>query len=195
MCPGLDKSTLDTNTCYRDDNGCSNLLLLIMEVVLVYDGVEYSFNALIDSGNVRSYLADSLLNVLNCKANKLPTRKFVMKTFLGSARKRLQELKLPDCVYSIPFLVDKNVDLTFKVKELSNAVFDMQASGCKLAADFLSVHEDTVSVVTYVFRFVFSLKKVSTDPSLTTQLNLFWFLSLFSGISTFVGYLMPKPFF
>ena len=35
MCPGLDKSTLDTDTCYRDDNGGSNLLLLIIEVVLV----------------------------------------------------------------------------------------------------------------------------------------------------------------
>ena len=73
-----------------------------------------------------------------------------MKTFLGSARKRLQELKLlvklPDCVCSIPFPGDKNMDLTFKVKELSNAVFNIQASGCKLAAGFSSVHEDTVSV-------------------------------------------------
>ena len=34
----------------------------------------------------RSYLADSLLDDLNCRANKLPTREFVMKTFLGSSR-------------------------------------------------------------------------------------------------------------
>ena len=95
--------------------------------------------------------ADSLLDVLNCRANKLPTREFVMKIFLGSARKLLLELKLlvklPDCVCSIPFLVDKDMDnLTFKVKEISNAVFNTQASGCKLAADFSSVHEDTLSV-------------------------------------------------
>ena len=74
MCPSLDKSTLDTNTCYRDDNGGYNLLLPIMEVVPVYEGVEYRFNALIDSGSVRSYSADSLLDVRNCRANKLPTR-------------------------------------------------------------------------------------------------------------------------
>ena len=71
-----------------------------------------------------------------------------MKTFLGSARKRLQELillvKLSDCACSIPFLVDKDMDLTFK--ELNNAVFNMQTSGCKLAADFSTVYEDTVSV-------------------------------------------------
>ena len=43
--------------------------------------------------------------------------------------------------------MDKDMDhLPFKVEVLSNAVFDMQASGCKLAADFSSVHEDTVSV-------------------------------------------------
>ena len=30
---GLDKPTLDTNTCYRDDNGDNNLLLPIMEVI------------------------------------------------------------------------------------------------------------------------------------------------------------------
>ena len=38
------------------------------------------------------------------------------------------------------------MDLTFKFKELSNAVFNMQASGCKLVVDFSSLHEDTVSV-------------------------------------------------
>ena len=69
MCPGLDKSTLDINTCYRDDNGGSNLLLHIMEFVLVY-GVEYRFNTIIDSSSERSYLADSLLDVQDCRANK-----------------------------------------------------------------------------------------------------------------------------
>ena len=82
-CPGLDKSTLDTNTCYCDDNGRSNLLLPIMEVVSVYEGVEYRFNALIDSGSERSYLADFLQDVLNCRAYKLLTRRFEMKIFLG----------------------------------------------------------------------------------------------------------------
>ena len=38
------------------------------------------------------------------------------------------------------------MDLIFKVKELSNAVFNIQASDCMLAADFSSVHEDSVSV-------------------------------------------------
>ena len=145
MCSGLDKSTLNTNTCYRDDNGGSNWLLPIMELVFVYKGVEYRFNVFIDSGSERSYLADSLQDVLNCRVNKLSTQEFVMKTFLGSARKLVQELKLfvklPDAVCSIPFLVDKNMDLTFKVKELCNAVFDMQACGCKLTADFSSVRE------------------------------------------------------
>ena len=73
MCPGLDKSTSDTNTCYCDDNGGMNLLLPIMEVVLVYDGVEYRFNGLVGSDNERSYLANSLLDV-NCEANKLPSQ-------------------------------------------------------------------------------------------------------------------------
>ena len=73
MCPGLDKSTLETNSCYLDNNGSSNFLLLVMEVVIIYDGVKYRFNALIDSGRECSYLEDSLLNVLNCKADTLPT--------------------------------------------------------------------------------------------------------------------------
>ena len=149
-CHSLDKSTLDTNTCYCDNNCGSNLLLPIMEVVLVYEGVEYRFNVLINSGSKCSYLADSLLDVLNFRANKLPTRGFVMKTVLGSVRKCLQEMKLlvklPDCVCSYSFLVDKDMDLTFRVKELRNTAFNMQISGCKLAADFSSVPEDTVSV-------------------------------------------------
>ena len=49
MCPGRDRFTLDTNTCYRDDNGSNNLLLPVMEVVFVYEGVEYRFNAFINS--------------------------------------------------------------------------------------------------------------------------------------------------
>ena len=80
----------------------------------------------------------------------MPTQEFMIKTFLGSATKRLQELKLlvklPNCVCSIPFLVDRDMNLIFKINELCNPVFNMQASGCKLAADFSSVHEDTVSV-------------------------------------------------
>ena len=108
---------------WSDDNGNSNLLLPIMEVGLVYEEVEYRLNVLIDSGSERSYLADSLLQVQNCWSYKLPNREFVMKTFLWYARRRLQELKksvkLPDCVGSIPFLGDKDMDLTIKVKELS----------------------------------------------------------------------------
>ena len=128
MCPGLDNFTLDTNTCYHDDNDGSSLLLPKMEVVFVYEGFEYRYNALIDSYNKRSYLADSLPSVLNCRANKLPTREFVMKNFLGSARKRLHELKLLVkllyCACSIPFLVDKHIDFTFKVKGISSTVFN-----------------------------------------------------------------------
>ena len=94
-----------------------------MDIVFVYEGSEYRFNAHIDSGSERSYSADSLLDVLNCRANKLPTREFVKKIFLRSARKFLQELKLlvklPDYVFSFPFLVDKDMDFTFNVKELS----------------------------------------------------------------------------
>ncbi len=48
LCSGLDKPSFYTNTCYRDDDdGGSNLLLPIMEVVLIYEGIEYRFNALI----------------------------------------------------------------------------------------------------------------------------------------------------
>ena len=120
MCPDLDKSTLKANTCCRDDNSGSNLLLPVMEVVIVYD----------DRIQIQSpYRLRSLLDVLNGRADTSPT--FVMKTFLGSAQKSLKELKLlvklPDCVCSIPFLVDRDMSLTFKAKELSNAEFNTQA--------------------------------------------------------------------
>ena len=42
------------------------MLLPIMEIVFVYEKVEYNFNALNDSSSERSYLADSLRDVLNC---------------------------------------------------------------------------------------------------------------------------------
>ena len=66
-----------------------NLFLPIIEIVFLYEGVEYRFNTLIDPGSEYYYLADYLQDVLNCRANKLPTREFVMKTFLESARKLL----------------------------------------------------------------------------------------------------------
>ena len=72
---------------------------------------------------------DFLLDIFNCKADTLPTREFVMKAFLGSVRKRLKELELSvnlsDCECSIPFMVDRDMDITFKVKELNNAVLNM----------------------------------------------------------------------
>ena len=42
-----------------------------MEVVTRYDGVEYKFIALTDSGSEHSHLADSLLDVLNSRADTL----------------------------------------------------------------------------------------------------------------------------
>ena len=96
--------------------------------------------------NECSYLADSLLDVLHCKAGALPTQEFVM-SFLRSAHKCLKGLelsvKLSDC--SISFLVYRDMYLTFKMKEVNNAVLNMQASGCKLAVNFSDVHQDSLS--------------------------------------------------
>ena len=41
MYPGLDKSILETNTCYQDGNGGSNLLWSVMEAVTINEGDEY----------------------------------------------------------------------------------------------------------------------------------------------------------
>ena len=71
-----------------------------------------------------------------------------MNTFLRSAQKRLKKLevsvKLSDSDCSIPFLVDRDMKFTIKVKELSDAVINMWASGCKLVAIFSGVHGDSV---------------------------------------------------
>ena len=70
---------------------------------------------------------------------KKKKKEFIIKTFLGSARRSLNEIelcvKLPNFECSVPFLVDECLDLHFHVRGLSAAVRNI-AGGSKLAVDF-----------------------------------------------------------
>ena len=89
-------------------------------------------------------------------------KKTIIKTFLGSARKSLNELelcvKLPNFGCSVPFLVDKCLDLQFHVKGLSAAARNIITGGSKLAVDFSYVRNDCLSehglIEVYVLKYI-----------------------------------------
>ena len=122
-----------------------NLLLPIVQITVVRDKLEKIFNCRLDSSCQRSYLFDRVLDVLHRRT--VPVKKdLIIKTFLGSARRRLNELelcvKLPNFECSVHFLVDECLDLKFHVKGLSVAARNIIGGGCKLAVDFSCVRND-----------------------------------------------------
>ena len=132
-----------------------NLLLPIVQITVVGDKLEKTFNCLLDSDSQRSYLSDGVLDILHChsvpmkKKKKKKKKESIIKTFLGSAKRSLNELelcvKLPNFECSVPFLFDEYLDLQFHVKGLSAAVRNIITGGSKLAVDFSCVRNDCLS--------------------------------------------------
>lgn len=122
----------------------------MLEIVIRQGKTKKKLNCLVDTGRQRSYLSSSAMRTLNDRPVQTAERKFVIKTFWGSAQKVLSEVlldaKLLNGKKSIPFLVDEKLDLDFYVVGLNAVVNIIQASGFKLAVDFSGVHDHSFSV-------------------------------------------------
>ena len=77
LCLDLDEFLMDVNPCFLVDIsvGQGNFLKKVKYVL--------------DTGSKHSYLSDKVLDVLNCHSAPMSKRDFIIKTFLGSARKSL----------------------------------------------------------------------------------------------------------
>ena len=84
-----------------------DLLQSLMEITVGWGNFLNKVNCPLDMGSQRSFLSDTALDVLNCHSAPIPKRDFVIKTFLGFARKILREIvlcvELLDSVYSVLF--------------------------------------------------------------------------------------------
>ena len=89
--PGLGEVS-DGCKCFQV--GDRNLLLPLVEITVVLSNFLMNVNCLLDTGSQHSYLSDKVLDVLNCRSAPMSKRDFVIKIFLGSARKSLHEIVL-----------------------------------------------------------------------------------------------------
>ena len=73
LCPDLEKSQVDTNPCLQ--MGDMDLLLPIVQITIVSDKLENTFDCLLDSGSQRSYLSDEVLDILHCRTVPMREKK------------------------------------------------------------------------------------------------------------------------
>ena len=104
-------------------------------------GSKVKFNALLDTGSSRSYLASNIVNQLQCDPKTFKLVDYDVKTFLGSGRKSLKEVTLevhlPSKRYlGLPILVDDQFRIDVEVGCLETVINNFKALNYKLAANF-----------------------------------------------------------
>ena len=104
-------------------------------------GSKVKFNALLDTGSSRSYLARNIVDKLNCDPKTFKLVDYDVKTFLGSGRKRLKEVTLevhlPSKRYlALPILIDDQFRIDVEVNCLDKVISNFKDLNYNLAADF-----------------------------------------------------------
>lgn len=102
-----------------------------------------------DTGIQRLYLS-SKIHMFNCNTDRLNKKELVIKTFIGAIKWDLKEielnLKLTDKKFSLPFLVEENLEIDFHLDGLGVVINNLKRNGYKLAADFSDMRNDTLSL-------------------------------------------------
>jgi hypothetical protein len=110
-----------------------------------------SVRVLLDQGSQRSYFHPRVLSKLGVSADSLPTHNSTIKTFLGEQVRPMLpiDLDINICCNSfvkIPVFIDQGLDVSFDVKGLRGAIYNVSANGYRVADTFFAGrHGDSVN--------------------------------------------------
>jgi hypothetical protein len=150
MCTSVGGTNIGTsnNVCLMTKNHANQQYLLpLTEIVVSCRGKAYRVTCLIDTGSCRSYISKDLATGLNIDLMSAHSQVYEMKTFLGSSSRQLSEVAIgvglnSKCTYTLPVLIDKELNLDFKITGLGKAVEHIQQSGYPLACPLLPSYKN-----------------------------------------------------
>ena len=125
MCAKIDEK-ISTYFCLNSATDSGETFLLPFIRIKVHFGDHSTFvNCLVDTGSQRSYVSSDVLKQLNLKPNK--KHDFTVSTFINSTEKSFSNQSLSLDFgnhrknFVIPFLVDDDLDISFKIDGLTEA--------------------------------------------------------------------------
>lgn len=107
-----------------------------------------------DNGSQQTYCRSSVLEMLGVDINSLPRQTTNIKTFLGEQSRSMFSINLEinlccNLYFSVPVLIDPDLNIGFEVKGLMGAEYNIRHNGFHIADRFYykGIHEDVVSQI------------------------------------------------
>ena len=131
-------SALSINV-YNSSRTLNQPFILPMVSLLVSKGRQkHNVNCLLDTGSQRSYFFKGVGEKLKCKKHSITPGNYEVSTFLGTRKKRLEEVVLgihvdKDRTFHLPVLVDEDFDINLKIDNFGKVKKNLNNLKYKLA--------------------------------------------------------------
>ena len=146
-----DDERVSNNVCINLGNSSSGHILPTISLKMRNGNKVIPVRVLLDLGSQRSYFHPSVLSKLSIDIYSLPSHNSSIKTFLGEQVRTMRhlELDLNICCRTfkkLPVYIDSELDVSFDVKGLMGAIYNIKACGFKVADSFYTGnHADQVT--------------------------------------------------
>ena len=125
-------------------------ILPMLSLSVSKGGQKHNVNCMLDTGSQRSYFSKEVAEKLKCKKHSFPPGDDEVNTFLGTRKKRLEEVILgiqvdKDRTFHLPVLVDEDFDINLNIDPIGEIKINFNNLKQKLAitdngSDHLRIH-------------------------------------------------------
>ena len=131
-------SALSINVCNSSSTLNQPFILPMVSLSVSKGRQKHNVNCLLDTGSQRSYFSKGVAEKLKCKKHSFTPGDYEVSTFLGTRKKRLEEVILgihvdKDRTFHLPVLVDEDFDINLKIDHFGEVKKNLDNLKYKLA--------------------------------------------------------------
>ena len=131
-------SALSINVCNSSSTLNQPFILPMISLSVSKGRQKHNVNCLLDTGSQRSYFHKGVAEKLKCKKHSFTLGDYEVSTFLGTRKKRLEEVVLgihvdKDITFHLPVLVDEDFDINLKIDHFGEVKKNLNNLKYKLA--------------------------------------------------------------
>ena len=142
-------SALSINVCNSSRTLNQPFILPMVSLSVSKGQQKYNVSCLLDTGSQRSYFSKGVVEKLKCKKDSFTPGVYEVSTFLGTRKKRLEEVVLgiqvdKDRTFHLPVLVDNDFDINLNIDHFGEVKKNLNNLKHKL--DFTDNGSDQVCI-------------------------------------------------
>ena len=131
-------SALSTNVCNSSRTLNQPFILPMVSLSVSKSRQKHNINCLLDTSSQKSYFSKGVVEKLKCKKHSFTPGDYEVSTFLGTRKKRLEEVVLgihvnKDRTFHLPVLVDEDFDINLKIDHFGEVKKNLNNLKYKLA--------------------------------------------------------------